>query len=80
MDEDDICNFCGEMGDSAEHQLFNCSETMDITHEELIRELENSQCYIKEIVAPTNVETQSKFVARVKVLISEYESLDDIIP
>ena len=52
---------------------------MDITHNELLKEVDSTYHYLADIIGPTKFDIQSKFIARVKVLLSEYETLEDLI-
>ena len=80
-DGNKLCYFCNTTDDSPEHQLVECMEVQDQTHQHLMQTW-NSQEHeqlIVEILAPqkTHNNIQKRFVNRVSFLMGQHDSVEE---
>ena len=78
MQEKDICYFCNEQGDSAQHQLFDCNSLKDLTHKDFKAQTKSEDYYLETIIAPRcdEIYHQKLFIQRIKALISKHDELE----
>ena len=76
-EEKNNCYFCNGNNDNPEHQLLDCTEVADITHQNFRNRIENMQQYVEEILVPKNKNIQESFIDRIKFLKGQHEFLEE---
>ena len=79
-----LCYFCNAVDDSPEHQLIDCREVQDQTHQQLIASWnkEEQDQLIVDILVPDNDTTQIQkmFVKRINFLLEQHDSIEELHP
>ena len=77
--ESGLCYFCNVCHDSPEHQLLQCKEVKETTHNKLVENIINGSNYLEEVFIPRSRYIQLSFIDRIKFLMEQHEGVEEAI-